>query len=310
MSILFYCENDTDNQTFHALNKQLPDHDIHLWPECGDPTTVDTAVVWQPPNSFFNGLSNLKHVLSIAAGVDHLLNHPGLPSNVSIVRLTDAGMADPMADYVLYGVLHAQRQMTALRIEQTNAHWNHRLKPLRKTDIHVGILGAGQLGSHTAKRLVANGYRVSCWSRTQKEIATTTNYSGETGLTTMLSLCNVLVCLLPLTASTKGILSDSVFESLPTGAFIINAARGDHLDENALLNALETEQLSGALLDVFQTEPLPDTHPFWSHERIVVTPHVAAPTPAQEAVEQIAESIRLLNRGETPAGLVDRHSGY
>ena len=268
------------------------------------------AIVWQPPTDFFDSLSSLKHVLSIAAGVDHLLNHPGLPEHVDVIRLTDAGMSGPMADYVLYGVLHAQRQMCALNTAQRQQQWQHELKPHSASKMHVGILGAGELGLVAAKKLLVNHYTVSCWSRSKKELRNITHFVGKDGLDEMLSTTNVLVCLLPLTKDTSGIINAALLAKLPSQAFVINAGRGDHLDEQALLDALDSGQLSGALLDVFNTEPLPASHAFWTHPQVVVTPHVAAPTQAEGAVTQLVDSVISLEKGVNPRGWVDRTQGY
>jgi len=310
MSILFYCSDDADDRILAALQAGLPNHNIAAWPHCEDKAVINTAIVWQPPADFFNDLVNLKQILSISAGVDHLLNHPGLPDGVDIVRLTDAGMAQPMAQYVLYGVLHAQRQMNAIAQAQRNKQWRHDLGPLPAEQFHVGIMGAGELSVVVAHRLQDNGYRVSCWSRSAKQLDNLTHFTGRQGLDDMLTDVNALVCLLPLTNETRGILNASLLSKLPDNAFIINPGRGDHLDEQALLNELDSGRLNGALLDVFSTEPLPESHPFWAHPKVIITPHVAAPTDASGAVTQIVENLSLLEKGERPRGLVNRALGY
>lgn len=310
MSILFYCSDDADNRILAALKTGLPNHDIAVWPHCNDKASINTAIVWQPPDNFFNDLVNLKHILSISAGVDHLLAHPGLPNGIDIVRLIDAGMAQPMAQFILYGVLHAQRQMNALAQAQRNKQWRHDLGPRPAEQFHVGIMGAGQLSLVAAQKLLGNGYRVSCWSRSDKQLGNIAHFTGNQGLDELLPSVNVLVCLLPLTVETHGILDAALLSKLPDNAFLINPGRGDHLDEQALLNELNAGRLSGALLDVFTTEPLPSSHPFWTHPNVVVTPHVAAPTDASGSVTQIVESLQLLERGEKPRGLVNREVGY
>lgn len=310
MSVLYFCNGDTDNRILAALQAALPAKSIAAWPHCEDKASITTAIVWQPPADFFDGLVNLKQILSIAAGVDHLLTHPGLPENIDIVRLADAGMAQPMAQFVLYGVLHAQRQMSALAEAQRNKHWAHELGPLPADQFHVGILGAGELSLVAAHRLLDNGYKVSCWSRSAKQLENITHFSAEQGLNDMLPNINALVCLLPLTNETRGIINASLLAKLPDNAFLINPGRGDHLDEQALLDELNSGRLSGALLDVFSTEPLPKTHPFWVHPNIIITPHVAAPTDVAGAVKQIVESLNLLENGEKPRGLVNRDVGY
>jgi len=310
MSVLFHCSGDTDDRIFTALKAKLPAHPIAKWPNCEDKTNIKTAVVWQPPPDFFDELDNLEHILSVSAGVDHLLNHPGLPADVDIVRLTDAGMAEPMAQFVLYGALHAQRQMSALAQAQRNKQWRHDLGPLPIAQFHVGILGAGELSVVAANRLLVNGFKVSCWSRSTKQLNNIPHFAGRQALDELLPDINALVCLLPLTDETRGILDASLLSKLPDNAFLINPGRGDHLDEQALLNELNSGRLSGALLDVFSTEPLPESHPFWTQPDIIITPHVAAPTDVSGAIEQIAESLKMLEVGEKPRGLVDRNLGY
>lgn len=310
MRILYYCSDDNNDQILTALMQQLPEHDLVKWPDCDNKQDITTAIVWQPPAEFFDGLVNLQHVLSVAAGVDHLLNHPGLPSNVELVRLTDAGMAQPMAEFILYGVLHAQRRMPALAQAQRQQQWRHDLKPHLANQFRVGILGAGELGLVAARRLRDNHYPVSCWSRSEKELQGIQHYAGMAGLDAMLPTVQALVCLLPLTDDTRGIIDASLLAKLPEHAFIINPGRGDHVDETALLAALNSHHISGALLDVFSEEPLPATHSLWVHPNVVVTPHVAAVTSIPDAVEQMVESLAALAKGEKPRGLVNRKHGY
>jgi len=310
MRILYYCENDDDDEILTALKTRLPNHDLQAWPQRNNPSTITAAIVFQPPVDFFEELTSLSHVLSIAAGVDHLLDHPRLPASVEIVRLVDAGMAEPMSDYVLYGVLYAQRRMQEIGAAQALARWNHNLKPRAKKQLTIGILGAGELGTTVANRLQSNGYSVGCWSRTEKPQSDIKQFSGASGLDRLVANSQVLVCLLPLTESTTHIINAELMAKLPTGAFIINAGRGGHVDSAALLHMLDKNHLSGALLDVFDTEPLPATDPLWQHEKIVVTPHVAAPTDIAGAVEQIGENVELIERNEQPSGLVDRRAGY
>ncbi len=310
MRILYYCHGDKDRKTLHALQQKLPEHHIDAWPDCDNRPEVEAAIVWQPPAEFFDDLINLKHVLSIAAGVDHLLDHPGLPDDVDLVRLTDAGMAQPMAEFVLYGALHAQRRMCELRQAQGAKQWRHDLTPYIADSFRVGLLGAGELGHAAAKRLADNHYPVSCWSRSKKVLPGIQHYAGAAGLDEMLPTVQALVCLLPLTRETHGIINASLLSKLPKNAFIINPGRGDHVDETALLEALNSNHISGALLDVFHEEPLPESHPFWTHPNVIVSPHLAGPTSVSHAVDQIAESLAILSNDGKPAGLVNRQLGY
>lgn len=276
-----------------------------------DRSTINAAIVWLPPDDFFDGLENLTHVYAMAAGIDQLLNHPGLPESVPLVRLQDAGMATQMAEYVLYGTLRAQRNFHEFDVAQQQAQWRHGLPVRRSSDTRVGILGAGVLGTAVALRLALNGYPATCWSRTQKPtIEGVELVHGADSLDLFLSRSDVLVCLLALTDNTKGILDRALFSRLPRGAFVINCARGQHLVDVDLLNAIDEGHLSGALLDVFHHEPLAENHPFWTHPRITVTPHEAARSLMDESVAQIMRSIGQVEHGEKPDGLIDRSRGY
>jgi glyoxylate/hydroxypyruvate reductase A len=310
VSILFHCAGDDEGLLLARLRELLPEEDFCLWPDRGDPANITRAVVWQPPANFFDGLNNLTHVLSIAAGVDQLLLHPGLSAAIPIIRLQDAGMGEKMAEYVLFGTLHAHRQMPNLGAAQQEQHWAHTTRTQAADSFHVGILGAGALGVIVARRLQLNGYPVSCWSRSAKQIPGIVCHAGNDALAEFLTPLQVIVCLLPLTDLTRGILNRELFAALPRGAFVINPGRGAHLVEEDLLNALHTGHLSGALLDVFNTEPLPPEHAFWTNQRIIVTPHLAAPCPMQQSAEQLVDSLQRLSRNEVPPGQIDRARGY
>lgn len=290
-----------DHQLFNA-------HDDNL---IVDRDSIEAAIVWIPPDDFFDDLPNLRHVYALAAGVDQLLRHKGLAQHVQLVRLQDAGMAVQMSEYVLYGVLRAQRHFHRFDVAQKQIEWIQDLPIVRACDTRVGILGAGVLASAAAGRLRLNGYTVGCWSRSHKQLPDGIGHvHGKDALPDFLAACDVLVCLLPLTDATSNILNTRLFYQLPKGAYVINCARGQHLVEVDLLNAIDEQQLSGAMLDVFHHEPLPPNHPFWSHPQILVTPHDAAKTSEHEAVEQIMRSIMQVQRGEKPEGLVDRSTGY
>jgi len=311
MNFLFYCHGD-DGRLFDAIRSRLDSkHNIQLWDKEStfSKEDIDKAIVWLPPEDFFDGLDNLTHVFALAAGVDHLLKHPGLPRSVPVIRLRDAGMGVQMAEYALYGTLHAQRKMQEFRIAQNEQRWDHGLYCASAADTRVGILGAGALGSTVAERLALNGYTVQCWSRNPKELPVPSVH-GSDALPRFLSESDVLICLLPLTPSTEGILNRQLFEQLPDGAFIINPGRGGHLVDDDLLISLDSGKLSGALLDVFHDEPLPGAHPFWQHARVVITPHVAAKSVPDLSAIQIIDSIQSVENGEKPLGWVDRKSGY
>lgn len=310
MSILFSCQNDADKQIENRLRQSLPNEVIYTHPDLSAIDKIDFAVIWQPPINFFDGLHNLQAIFSIAAGVDHVLEHPGLPENVPIVRLLDAGMGEKMAEYVLYGVLHAQRRFAIYQQAQREKTWAHDAGTVHARDFHVGILGLGTLGRCVAERLHLNGYHVSGWSKSYKSISNIMSFTGEDGLRTMLATTNVLVCLLPLTNNTRHFLNQRLFSMAPPGLFVINLARGAHLVDHDLIDALNSGQLSGALLDVTDPEPLPPTHSFWTDNRIILTPHIAGPTQEQESVQQIVDNIKRFRRGEPLSGVVNTQNGY
>jgi len=317
VNFLFYCQGD-NGQMLSALRTALqgvsPSHTLINGHDDSlpiDRSCVDAAIVWQPPEKFFDDLVNLKHVYAMAAGVDQLLKHPGLPVCTPVIRLQDAGMATQMAEYVLYGTLRAQRNFHEFDVAQRQSRWIHGLPVRHSADTHVGILGAGILGAAVASRLKINDFPVTCWSRGPRVMNEGVSHvHGDDALPGFLAQCNVLVCLLALTDSTRGVLDNKLFSQLPSGAFIINCARGQHLVDVDLLNAIDEGQLSGALLDVFHHEPLADNHPFWTHPRIVVTPHEAARSLVDESVAQIIRSVSQVQAGDLPDGLVDRLRGY
>lgn len=313
MKFLFYCQDD-NGELLQSIRDGLDDHhQLFEWNQ-QEPipfSEINAVIAWLPPDNFFDKLDNLTHVYALAAGVDHLLNHPGLPKKAQVVRLRDAGMGEQMAEYALYGVLHAQRRMVEFREAQLNQQWRHDITAKSAAETRIGILGAGALGNMVAERLTLNHYPVTCWSRTARNAST--NYrtlQGPSALPDFLAQSDVLICLLPLTNETQGILNSELFNYLPSGAFLINPGRGGHLVDHDLVKALECGQLSGALLDVFHDEPLAKDHPFWQQPKITITPHIAAKSVPGQSADQIVENIKRVEQGQSPAGLVDRLQGY
>lgn len=312
MSIIFFSSDTSGEQVRQALQAELPDLPILNWQEAdvAQKQAARYAIAWNPPENFFDGLNNLQAIFSVAAGVDHLLNHPSLPSGVALARLEDAGMADKIAEYVLYGVLHAQRSFDHYRAQQAAQAWDSSDRDVHADDTTVGILGLGTIGRVVANRLLANRYRVKGWSRSEKTVDTIDMFAGINQLPEFLQNLDTLVCLLPLTTDTREIISEPVLRQLSDGTFLINAARGKHVNNNDLIKALDSGKLRGALLDVTEPEPLPRGHALWSHPAVLITPHVAGPTQMHEAVRQITANIKRAESGEELTGLVDRGRGY
>jgi glyoxylate/hydroxypyruvate reductase len=313
MKILFYETTPDLTEWLRGLTRELPQADIRVWQK-GDTNPADYAIVWKPPPELFANRHDLKAIFNLGAGVDAILeverNHPGtLPPTAKLVRLEDTGMAQQMIEYATYCVLRYLRRLDEYDAQQREGRWQ-KLTQHARADFTVGVLGLGVLGSEVAKALVALGVPVRGYARTAKAIDGVTVHAGRDQLDSFLDGVKVLINLLPHTPDTTGILDAHAFGKLAQGAYLVNIARGAHLVDDDLLAALDSGQLAAATLDVFQTEPLPQDHPFWTHPRVSVTPHISAETLREESIVQIARKIEALARGETIGGIVDIARGY
>src|SRR5215471_832308 len=309
MALLFRSTVDSAARWRAQLSRLTRELEVRIWPEVGDPAGIDYALVWRPEPGFLASLPNLQLILSLGAGVDHLLGDPLLPRHLPIVRLVDPHMTDAMSEYVVLQVLRLHRRDLDYRAQQEGREWRE-LDQKNAAERRVGILGLGELGRDAAKKLVALGFDVAGWSRSEKTLAGIESHAGAAGLPALLARSEILVCLLPLTAETEGILDARTLALLPKGAALVNAARGAHLVEEDLLAALASEQISAAILDVFNDEPLPTGHPFWHHPRVVVTPHVAAFTNPATAAPIILDNIRRFEAGHPLLNQIDPARGY
>jgi len=309
MAILFRSTPAATARWRPLLATLMPQHEIRFWPEVGERAAIEYALVWQPEPGLLASLPNLKLIFGLGAGIDHLLRDPSLPSGVSIVRLVDPYMTDAMSEYVALSVLRLHRLDLDYLAQQRAIVWEER-EQKNAAERPVGILGFGTLGQDAGRRLKALGFPVAGWSRSPREVAGFTTHAGAAGLDALLAGSEILVCLLPLTPETAGILNAAAFARLPRGAGLVNAGRGGHLVEEDLIPALDRGQLAGAVLDVFREEPLPPGHPFWRHPRIILTPHVAAETHPPTAAPIIAEAIRRCEAGLPIANRVDLARGY
>lgn len=309
MTVLFCSDSEPPEPWRRAFAQALPGMPFRIWPDRGPAADVRYALVWRPDPGALDDLPNLKAVLVLGAGVDVALSNPGLPKDVPVVRLLDAGMADPMAEYALYAVLHFQRRMAAYDLQQKDARWEPlpwKLAP----DWPVGVMGLGIMGERVASRIAALGYPVAAWVRHARPGGAVEIFTGRSRFHDFLGRSRVVVNVLPLTSETESILDAAAFAAMPRGGYVVNIGRGAHIDDAALVSALDAGQLDGAMLDVFREEPLPASHAFWRHPKIVVTPHVAAPTLVDVASAQVVENVRRMERGEAPLGLVERTRGY
>lgn len=313
MNIIYYHPLFNAQEWLAGIKQRLPQAEIREW-QRGDERPADYALVWRPPHEMLANRRDLKAVFALGAGVDAILDqerkHPGtLPAGVPLLRLEDTGMAQQMQEYALSYVLRYFRRFDEYQALQQRQEWQP-LDPHSLDDFTIGILGAGVLGQSVARKLTEFGFSVRCWSRSAKQLDGVQSFAGEAQRAAFLDGVKLVINLLPNTPETLGILNRELFAQLQPGAYLINIARGAHLVEADLLAALDQGQLAAVTLDVFAREPLPQDHPFWRHPRVTITPHIAAITLPQQAMDQIAANIRALEAGHAPAGVVDRQRGY
>ena len=319
-AIVFISRSDKPGPWLHALTPALPEvdfaHDFHVWPQCmdessslEDPGAVDIAIVWQPQPGALKDFPNLKAVINLGAGVDAILGDETYPRHVPLVRMVDPALTRHMSEFVVHRVLHFHRKLHLYDQMQQGHEWRELIQD-DTLDKRVGIMGLGALGTDAVHRLAPFGFRLAGWSRSQKHLDGVVSFPGSDGLQPFLTRTDILVCLLPLTPETENIINAEGLARLPEGAYVINAARGGHVNEADLLAALESGHIAGAALDVFKEEPLPDDSPFWDHPNVLVTPHVASLSSPKSSAVEIAENIRRIRRGEPPKDLVDMEAGY
>lgn len=304
--ITFCCTNTDAEPWLAGLRSVFPQAEVTVW-QPGAPQ-ADYAVVWAPPQQFFDEQPQLQAVFNIGAGVDALLKLR-LPPQAVVVRLEDAGMAVQMAEYVCQGVIRHFRDLNAYDNDARAGHWTY-YTPRQRSDFPVGVMGLGVLGERVAQALQQFEFPVNGWSRSPKPISGVRGFSGAAQLDDFLASSRVLVNLLPLTPDTINILNHDRLSRLQPGAYVINVARGAHVVDEDLLSLMDSGHLSGALLDVFRTEPLPASHPFWREPKITITPHTSARTLLSESIEQITGKMLALQRGEPMTGIVEPARGY
>lgn len=306
--LLLACFGVETDPWAHAFAALAPDLDLRGAEAPGDAAEVDYVLAWNVPAGAFRAYPNLKAVFSLGAGVDGLVDRPDL-AGVPVARMVDDSLVQGMTEYVVMSVLHHHRDAARYAEQQARRVWAAHRPPLAQDRV-VGVLGLGELGAPAARALAGLGFRVRGWTRTPRETPGVEAAWGPAGLPRLLHGCEILVCLLPLTLDTAGILNADLFAQLPRGARLINVGRGGHLVERDLLDALDSGQVAGATLDVFAEEPLGADHPFWRHPSIQITPHVSAFTHPASAAARVVENIRLVEASQAPAHLADHRRGY
>lgn len=292
-----------------AIREVFAGEELRVYPDVGDPEEIEIALVANPPPGVLGGLPNLRLIHSLWRGVDALVGDQTLPRDVPLVRLVDSAMARAMTETVLLHVLTLHRRIPEYREQQSRGIWRELEQPTAG-ERRVGILGLGDLGQEVARALAGLGFAVAGWSRQPRPLPGVATFTGSGGLAALLARSEILVNLLPLTAATRSILNRGTLAQLPTGAGLINVARGGHLVEDDLLQALDNGHVAHAILDVFNQEPLPAEHPFWGHPRVTVLPHVAAYSDARSGAAIVAANVARFRAGERVEHLVDWGAGY
>jgi glyoxylate/hydroxypyruvate reductase A len=298
--VLIWTAKDQE-QWRRALAQCLPEARLHVG---DDAPACDYAIVWKPHDHLFAVQTKLKAIFSLGAGVNGLLAMPSLPRNVPLVRMEDGGMADQMIEYALYVALRKLRRFADYGRDQQAGRWMP-LPARARHELRIGVLGLGALGEKVARALAGFGFAVTGWSRTPRNVAGLATDHGDEGLGRVLAQSDLAVILLPLTDSTRGMLNHARLQQLRVGASLANLSRGEVVNDAALLAALESQHIDEAHLDVFEQEPLPSGHPYWSHPRVHMTPHIAALTDPRVAAREVAEKIRRVEAGLAITGIVD-----
>ena len=271
---------------------------------------VDYVLSFRPPPGRLKNFPNLKAIFSLGAGVDGFLADPELPKTVPLVRLVDTALANEMAQFSVMHVLIHFREQRRIDQAQQDREWRQFTLKRSTDQVHVGILGLGEIGQVVATRIADLGFTVSGWSRTRKDVPKVKSFAGTAEMDAFIAQAEILICVLPLTPDTTGILNKDLFAKMPKGGFVINIGRGGHMVEEDIIPAIDSGHLSGAVLDVFHKEPLPKESPLWSHPKITVTPHLAAISDPRMAIGHVLEGVRKMEAGELPDNIVDLSRGY
>jgi glyoxylate/hydroxypyruvate reductase A len=308
MSILYRSDAARGAAWARYFAENAPDLDFRVWPDAGKLEDVEYLIAWQPPREVLAALPRLKVLFSSGAGIDHL-DFSAVPPHIPIVRMVEPGIINGMVEYVSLAVLALHRDFFDYVAAKTARSWNPLEVPPASART-IGVMGMGVLGCAVLERLATYGFQLRGWNRSLRRTDGVESFAGAEQLQPFLAGCDVLVCLLPLTVSTQGILNRELFAMLPRGAALINVGRGPHLVDADLLEALDSGRLSRAILDVTDPEPLPADHPLWAHPRVFVTPHVASMTQPDTAAPILLENLRRHRRGEPLQGVIDRLRGY
>lgn len=288
------------------IQTQLPELEIFVYPDIPQPEKVKYAILWNHPEGILKTFPNLQWASSLGAGVEHIIGDADLPKTIPITRIVGEQLATGMARYVTKAILNNQQRSIYLLANQQQQKWK---VPVFQEKT-IGIMGFGKMAQKTIEVLQCLGYNIVVYSNSPKDSKGIQHFYGKDQLPAFLKKTDVLVCMLPLTPATENMLNAELFAHCKPGTYLINVARGKHVVEDDLLEAITQGQISGACLDVFREEPLPKKHPFWLHSQITVTPHCASLTTPEEAVSQWVENYHRLNKGEELLHQIDVEKGY
>ena len=310
MSIAIFTRNVKHSTRWKGiLQKELPDHRVEVYPDVQDANAVQFLLCWKPEPGLIAKFPNLKVIQSLGAGVDHIFESHTIDPSILVSKIADHQLTHDMWEHVLSIVLLDMKNIPLYQKQQNEKIWKPK-KYKRFQEVTAGILGLGVIGSYTAKQFAGLGFKVCGWSRNEKEIEGVESFVGAKGLENVCQKSDYLVNILPLTKATEGILNQDLFKKMKPSSFLINVGRGKHLIEDELIRSLDSGEIRGASLDVFVEEPLPESHPFWSDARILITPHIASLTYMDTVYPQIVENIKRMEANQPLLNRVSTENGY
>jgi glyoxylate/hydroxypyruvate reductase A len=309
MSIAIIFENKAPQIWAETLKKHLPEIEIEIYPNIKDFDAVDFALCWKPEKNVLSKFPNLMIIHSVGAAVDHITKMQNLKENQTICRIVDENLSIDMFEFLLAAILNHIKNLSIYQSQKEHQNWQPQTYKTFK-DITISILGIGYIGAHVAENLATLGFKVKGWALHKKEIIGVKTFAGDKDLIEFLNYTDILINILPVTPQTENIINKEMLIQINKGGYFINVGRGEHLIEEDLITVLNTGHLSGALLDVFKTEPLPKEHPFWDHSKIQVTPHIASNTNIESAAILVVKNYLNHLKGMPLKHTISLKKGY